>query len=115
MPVWDVKFCPLGYYFASASNDRTACVWNMKVHTPVRILSGHLSDVTVLEWHPNCHYLATGSSSDCQIRLWSIETGDCCNIMFLNEQAAVRSLKFTRSGLVLLAGNEVGRITVFCV
>lgn len=115
MPVWDVKFCPLGYYFASASNDRTACVWNMKVHTPVRILSGHLSDVTTLEWHPNCHYLATGSSSDCQIRLWSIETGDCCKIMFLDEQAAVRSLKFTRSGLALLAGNEVGRITVFCV
>ena len=29
-PVWEVKFSPLGYYFASAGNDRTACVWNMK-------------------------------------------------------------------------------------
>jgi len=60
--VWDVKFCPLGYYFASASSDRTACVWNMKSHTPVRILVGHLSDVTAIEWHPNCQYVATGST-----------------------------------------------------
>ena len=27
-PVWDVKFAPLGHYFASCSNDRTACIWN---------------------------------------------------------------------------------------
>lgn len=31
-PVWDVKFAPLGHYFASCSNDRTAKLWNMKLH-----------------------------------------------------------------------------------
>ena len=113
MPVWDVKFAPLGYYFATASNDRTACVWNMKAHTPVRILTGHLSDVTTIEWHPNCHYLASGSASDCQVRLWSVETGDCSKIMFTDEKSAIRSLKFTRSGLNLLAGNDNGRVTMF--
>jgi transcription initiation factor TFIID subunit 5 len=61
-PVWDVKFSPLGYYFASASNDRTACIWNMKKHMPVRILVGHMCDVEVVEFHPNSHYVATGSS-----------------------------------------------------
>jgi transcription initiation factor TFIID subunit 5 len=111
MPVWDVKFCPLGYYFASASNDRTACIWNIKHHTPVRILAGHLSDVTTIEWHPNCQYVATGSS-DCQVRLWSVVTGDCVRIMFTVE-SAVRCLKFTRAGLHLLAGNDSGSIVFF--
>ena len=64
MPVWVVRFAPLGYYFASASNDRTACIYDMKQHTPVRILAGHIADVTALEWHPNQHYVATGST-DC--------------------------------------------------
>lgn len=112
MPVWDVKFCPLGHYFASASNDRTACVWNLKQHTPVRILCGHLSDVTCVEWHPNCHYVATGANTDCQVRLWSVEDGKCVRVMFTVE-GAVRSLKFTRSGQYLLAGNDTGTIVLF--
>lgn len=111
--VWDVKFSPLGYYFASASNDRTACVWNMKQHTPVRVLAGHLSDVTCVEWLPNAHYVATGST-DSQIRLWSVETGECVRDFFTFDHA-VRSLKFSRSGLILIAGNDVGVMVIFDV
>jgi len=81
-PVWDVKFSPLGYYFASASNDRTAAIWNMKKHLPVRILSGgHMCDVECIEFHPNVHYVATGSS-DRQVRIWSVETGECMRLFF---------------------------------
>jgi transcription initiation factor TFIID subunit 5 len=111
MPVWDVKFSPMGYYFATASNDRTACVWDMRNHTPVRILAGHLSDVTSVEWHPNCHYVATGSS-DCQVRLWSVANGECVRSMFTVE-SAVRSMKFTHLGAHLLAGNDCGQFVLF--
>lgn len=83
----------------------------MKCHTPVRILAGHLSDVTAVEWHPNCHYVATGSS-DCQVRMWSVENGECVKIMFTVE-SAVRCIKFTRAGLHLLAGNDTGSIVLF--
>ena len=41
----------------------------MKQHVPIRIFVGHLSDVDAIEFHPNIHYLATGSS-DKQIRLY---------------------------------------------
>jgi transcription initiation factor TFIID subunit 5 len=46
-PVWDVDFSPLGYYFASASHDRTARIWGTDNIFPLRILAGHLSDVDV--------------------------------------------------------------------
>lgn len=46
-PVWDVCFSPLGYYFATASHDRTARLWSTDHIYPLRIFAGHLSDVNV--------------------------------------------------------------------
>lgn len=46
-PVWDVKFSPHGYYFASAAYDRTARLWATDSHQPLRLFSGHISDVDV--------------------------------------------------------------------
>lgn len=46
-PVWDVKFSPLGYYFASSSYDRTARLWATDHYQPLRIFAGHFSDVDV--------------------------------------------------------------------
>lgn len=57
------------------------------------------------------HYLATGSS-DKQIRLWSIETGECVRLMF-TVASTVRSLSFTKNGGFLLAGNDVGQLVTF--
>lgn len=61
-PVWDVRCSPVGHYFASASHDRTARVWAVDQADPLRIMAGHLSDVDCVRWHPNCNYIATGSS-----------------------------------------------------
>lgn len=46
-PVWDVAFSALGYYFATASHDRTARLWTTDNLFPQRIFAGHLSDVNV--------------------------------------------------------------------
>lgn len=67
-PIWQVKFSPLGQYFVSCSNDRTAKLWYTKQHIPLRIFTGHLSDIDTVEFHPNIHYVATGSN-DKQVRL----------------------------------------------
>lgn len=42
-PVWDVKFSPFGYYFASGSADWMAMVWVTTKITPIRILWGKAS------------------------------------------------------------------------
>ena len=46
-PVFDVKFSPQGYYFATASIDKTARLWSVDHLFPLRIFVGHLSDVEV--------------------------------------------------------------------
>lgn len=46
-PVWDVKWSPLGMYFATASRDRTARLWSTDRTACLRIYAGHLADVDV--------------------------------------------------------------------
>lgn len=46
-PVWDVKWSPMGIYFATASRDRTARLWSTDRMSSLRIYAGHLSDVDV--------------------------------------------------------------------
>lgn len=46
-PVWDVKWSPLGMYFATASRDRTARLWSTDRTACLRIYAGHLGDVDV--------------------------------------------------------------------
>ena len=79
-PVWDVKFSPLGYYFASGSADNTAKLWVTSHIVPIRLFRGHFNDVETVAFHPNIHYLATGSS-DRTIRVWALETGACVRIL----------------------------------
>lgn len=46
-PIWDVEFGPYGFYFATASHDKTARLWSCDHINPLRIFAGHLSDVNV--------------------------------------------------------------------
>jgi transcription initiation factor TFIID subunit 5 len=55
-PVWDVRFSPHGYYFATASHDRTARLWATDHHQPLRIFAGHFSDVDVSKTGTLQHY-----------------------------------------------------------
>lgn len=42
--------------------------------------AGHTSDVDMVRWHPNCHYIASGSS-DRTVRLWDVRTGECARLL----------------------------------
>jgi transcription initiation factor TFIID subunit 5 len=46
-PIWDVKWSPMGIYFATASRDRTARLWSAERTSCLRVYAGHLSDVDV--------------------------------------------------------------------
>ncbi|RDB29258.1 Transcription initiation factor TFIID subunit 5 [Hypsizygus marmoreus] len=103
-PVWDVKWSPMGIYFATASRDRTARLWSTDRLSCLRIYAGHLSDVDCVQFHPNSLYLATGSS-DWTARLWDVQRGSCVRV-FIGHQGAVSSLAISPDGRYLASAGE---------
>ena len=66
---------PYGFYFISASHDRTVRVWSTDHNQPLRILAGHLSDVDVGFYNSNsvchtCEYLCSVASSTQTATMW---------------------------------------------
>lgn len=122
-PCWDVQFGPLGYYYATANQDRNAYVYATDRLTPLRAMtshtsSGHVSDVTKVVWHPNAMYIATGSD-DSTCRLWDIRglrSGSFMTREFKDRHCgshAVTSMTISPCGSYLAVGSEVGNIFVW--
>ncbi|CAI2360432.1 unnamed protein product [Moneuplotes crassus] len=113
-PIWDIQFCPFGYFFASGSADTTALLWCTSSITPLRLFRGHFSDVEAVTFHPNIHYVAT-ASNDNTIRMWEVEKGDCVRI-FITGDSPTRCLRFTNvGGKYLLSTNDNGELIIFNV
>ncbi len=107
-PAWDVKFSPIGYYFATANMDGSAFMYSVDREAPIRIMLGHTSDVTSIAWNENVNYFLTGSE-DKTCRLWDIRSGKCARI-FHGCASAVSSTAFAPFGNMVAAGTENGAI-----
>lgn len=53
---------PLGHYFVSCGNDRTARLWSTDHFQPLRIFAGHLADVDVSDFFPMLPASSVGCS-----------------------------------------------------
>ncbi|KAL6931488.1 uncharacterized protein HGUI_02233 [Hanseniaspora guilliermondii] len=114
-PVWDVKCNPNGFYFASAGSDMTVRVWSFDHIYALRLLVGHISDVSCIEWHTkNSKYLFSGSL-DKTVRMWDISDGSCVRI-FVNASvitSGVTAIKCSNDGKILILGCEDGSLSVW--
>ncbi|XP_047350108.1 transcription initiation factor TFIID subunit 5 isoform X2 [Vespa velutina] len=109
--VWCIRFSPHGYYFATASHDKTARLWVTDCHQPLRIFAGHYSDVDVVQFHPNSNYIATGSS-DMTVRLWDCVTGSQVRLM-TGHKGPIYSLAFSAEGRFLASAGADCRVLVW--
>ncbi|QOJ15274.1 MAG: PKD domain-containing protein [Planctomycetia bacterium] len=72
--ITSVAFSPDATKIATASEDRTAKIWNATGGTELRTLSQHTGRVMAVNWSPDGKKLITGSA-DGSARIWDAETG----------------------------------------
>ncbi|WP_407885597.1 WD40 repeat domain-containing protein, partial [Scytonema sp. NUACC26] len=69
--VSSVVFSPDGERLATASDDKTARVWDAKTGKPLQTLTGHESSVSSVVFSPDGERLAT-ASDDKTARVWQV-------------------------------------------
>ena len=113
MPSWGVSFSPVDYYFASANMDRTLTLFSTDRLEPIRIMTGHTSDVTCCTWHHNASMIASGSD-DKTARLWDARTGSSVRV-FTGSHSALSCVAVSPTGTHIAAGSDSGTILLWDV
>ena len=87
-----VSFSPNGEYLATASDDRTAKLWDLSGSQLAEFR--HKSMVTTVRFSPKGKYIAT-SSSDCTAKLWDLSGNQLAEFQ---HKGMVRSICFSPNG-----------------
>ncbi len=99
-----------GRYIATASDDRTARLWDGESFQLVHELRGHGDIVTQVAFHPQGHELATASWDE-RVRIWDVATGRCIRVVD-DHAFDVITLAYDPEGRLLLSADIEGHIVV---
>uniref|UniRef100_A0A0N4ZV55 LisH domain-containing protein n=1 Tax=Parastrongyloides trichosuri TaxID=131310 RepID=A0A0N4ZV55_PARTI len=110
-PVFQVQFCQRGGYFATACAGNTAMIWSTDRLQPLRIFSEPLSDISCIDYHPNCNYLI-GGSDDRYVRVWDILNGSCVKT-FGGHKGNITGVKVSPCGRFIASTSSDGALIIW--
>lgn len=104
--VTSAEFSPDGTLVATASDDRTAIIWDVLAGAPIAVLQGHSRSLT------SAHFDDTGArvvtaSDDGTARVWDAASGEQLAI-FLGHEDFVNDARFDPSGRRVVTASEDG-------
>jgi WD domain, G-beta repeat len=105
-----IAFSPDGQLLATASDDRTARLWDTTVGTWRATLTGHTHWVGAVAFSPDGRLLAT-TSIDQTARLWDVPSGDL--LCGLSVGSPARAVAWGQQAILLSTENSAVMLDVF--
>jgi WD40 repeat protein len=102
--VHSVAFSPDGKTLASAHNDSTIHLWDVKTGRLIRSFTGHTGHVPVFVFSPDGKTLA-GGSPDQTVKLWDVSSGRFIRA-FTGHRDSVYSVAFSPNGKTIASGSN---------
>jgi WD40 repeat protein/serine/threonine protein kinase len=109
-PVRSVVFSPDGKTLASASDDRTARIWNLQNGALLLSISQQVAPVLGVAFSHDSNTLALACANSAA--LWDMKTGRRMT-MLVGHQAPIRCLQFDPTGTILATGSEDHTVRVW--
>ena len=98
------SFSPDGMHIVSASDDGTACIWNMATGVCEVDLKGHSSWVNSAIFSPDGRHIVS-ASNDHTARIWSVTTG-VCEAVLKGHLAKVNSAAFSSDDMHIVSASD---------
>ncbi len=107
--VYSVAYSPDGTKIASASDDGTILIWDVKTGDRIRTLRGHTDGVESVAYSPDGTRLVSGGD-DNTVRIWNADTGAFLHMLSAND---VNSVAYSRNGSRIVSGSDNGTIRIW--
>jgi serine/threonine protein kinase/WD40 repeat protein len=109
----NLAWSPDSSSLATACNDHTVQLWDIRTRRLIRTLTGHKRGVAAVAFSPDGRTLASGDGRT--IKLWQAMTGREMITVYheIKLGEPLRWLAFTQDGSRLLAADEGGRVQMF--
>lgn len=102
--VRDIAFSPTYEKFITCSDDKTLRIADLAAGKVERVLEGHGSDISTVDWHPSHSMIASGGK-DRYIKVWDPRAKEeICSLY--NHTNSIAKARFSNNGDYLLTGGK---------
>ena len=109
----DIAFAPTDEKLITCSDDKTLRVVDFETGSYERVLEGHGSDVTSVDWHPYLSLIASGGK-DRIVKIWDAKSGlETCSLY--SHTNSIAKIRFSEDGKYMLSCGRDQMLRLFDV